>query len=330
MEGSSPQEHTEFIRQEAFRLGFSACGIARAERLNAHEQPLKSWLREGLHGAMGYMENHLDKRLDPRLLVPGARSVVVVTLNYFPKEKQHLQSPYIVSKYAYGKDYHYIMKEKLHQLSEKLRERVPMHEGRVFTDSGPVLERAWAVKAGLGWMGKNGCLIIPRKGSFFFLGELITNVELAPDPPFEKNLCGSCRRCLDACPTGALTAPARLDARRCISYLTIELKSPIPLDFRGKLRGRVFGCDICQDVCPHNRFAVPNTEASFQPLEIILNGDGKTWENLDESTFNQMVKKSLSPLKRAGYQKIKDNLQAARKAKTDIGRAGGQDLTGLR
>ena len=313
MEGSSPQEYAEFIKQEALKLGFSACGIARAERLSEHEQPLESWLAEGMHGAMGYMENHREKRLDPRLLVPGARSVIVVALNYFPQEKQHSDSSYIISKYAYGKDYHYILKEKLHQLSERLRDRVPTHEGREFTDSAPVLERAWGVKAGLGWTGKNSCLIIPSKGSFFFLGELITNVELKADLPFEKDLCGTCRRCLDACPTGALVAPGKLDARKCISYLTIELKSPVPEPFRGNLEGRIFGCDICQDVCPYNRFAKATEEEGFKPLEPILTWDKNAWESLDENNFNQMVKKLGSPIARVNYTKMKDNIRAAGK-----------------
>lgn len=313
MEGSSAQEHAEFIKQEALTLGFSACGIARAEKLTENEQPLKDWLSEGKHGAMAYMENHLEKRLDPRLLVPGARSVIVVALNYFPKENQHPGSPYLVSKYAYGKDYHFILKDKLNRLSERLRERVPSHEGRVFTDSAPVLERAWAVKAGLGWTGKNGCLIIPRKGSFFFLGELITNVDLRPDLPFEKNLCGTCTRCLESCPTKAIIAPGRLDARQCISYLTIELKDPVPEAFRGKMKGRIFGCDICQDVCPHNRFSTPAEEEGLKPLEPILSWDDKDWEGLDKTTFNQTVKKAGSPIGRVKHEKMKDNIKAAGK-----------------
>ncbi|MEE4177695.1 MAG: tRNA epoxyqueuosine(34) reductase QueG [Bacteroides sp.] len=311
MEGYSPKDNAEFLKQEALKLGFSACGIASAEKFREHKQPLKSWLSEGMHGAMGYMENHLEKRLDPRLLVPGARSVVVVALNYFPPAFQHPESPYIVSKYAYGKDYHFILKEKLQQLLEILKKREPAHQGRVFTDSAPVLERGWAVKAGLGWTGKNGCLIIPRKGSFFFLGELITNIELQPDIPFEKDLCGNCTLCMEACPTGALISPGKLDARKCISYLTIELKSPVPEPFRGKMKGRIFGCDICQDVCPHNRFAVPTDETGFLPLEPIRNWKAEQWENMEPVTFNQMVKKAASPMGRVTYSKIMDNISAA-------------------
>lgn len=311
MEGYSPKENAEFIKQEALKLGFTACGIALAEKLSGHEQPLKSWLAEGMHGAMGYMGNHLEKRLEPRLLVPGARSVVVVAMNYLPQIFQHPKSSYIVSKYAYGKDYHFIVKEKLHRLSEIFKERLPAHEGRVFTDSAPLLERAWAVKAGLGWTGKNGCLIIPRKGSFFFLGELITNIELQPDLPFEKDFCGNCTRCLEACPTGALVSAGKLDARKCISYLTIELKIPIPESFRGKLRGRIFGCDICQDVCPHNRFAIPTDEEAFLPIEPIRHWEAGQWEQVDSGTFNRMVKKAASPIGRISHKKLMENISAA-------------------
>lgn len=311
MQGPTPQEITTIIKQEALQLGFSACGVARAGKLTQHETPLKNWLKEGLHGAMGYMENHLEKRLDPRMLAEDARSVIVVAMNYFPKNLQNPQASYIVSKYAYGIDYHYIIKDKLRKLEEKLKELAPLHEGRVFTDSAPVLERAWAVKAGLGWTGKNGCLIIPRKGSFFFLGELITNVDLVPDAPFEKDFCGNCRRCMEACPTQAIVAPGELDARRCISYLTIELKDRIPDEFRRKMQGRIFGCDICQDVCPHNRFSEPTGEAFFDALEPIKEWANRKWEGLDQQEFNQTFKKAGSPLSRIKFEKLRDNIEVA-------------------
>ncbi len=311
MQGSTPQEITTIIKQEALHLGFAACGIARAGKLTQHETPLKDWLKEGLHGALGYMETHLEKRLDPRMMVAGARSVIVVAMNYFPKEQQNPRASYIVSKYAYGIDYHFIIKEKLRRLEQKLKELAPQHQGRVFTDSAPVLERAWAVQAGLGWTGKNGCLIIPRKGSFFFLGELITNIELVPDAAFEKDFCGNCRRCMDACPTQAIVAPGKLDARRCISYLTIEFKDKIPDEFRGKMQGRIFGCDICQDVCPHNRFSSPTAEAGFSALEPIRKWENKNWENLDRLGFNQTFKKAGSPLSRIKFEKLRDNIEAA-------------------
>lgn len=312
MEGSAPQELTKIIKQEALNLGFTACGIARAERLIEHEEPLKYWLKEGMHGKMGYMENHLEKRLDPRELVPNARSVIVVALNYFPRETRHPDAEYIVSKYAYGADYHFIIKDKLRRLSEKLKELAPERDGRAFTDSAPVLERAWAVRAGLGWTGKNGCLIIPRKGSYFFLGELITNVELTPNEPFEKDFCGNCRRCIDACPTRAIVSAGKLDARRCISYLTIELKGNIPEEFRCKMQGRIFGCDICQDVCPHNRFSSPTSEEMFSPLEPIREWDTQKWANISRNAFNQELRNMGSPMARIKYEKLVDNIDAAK------------------
>lgn len=311
MHGPSTQEITAIIKQEALQLGFTACGVATAEKLHAHETPLKKWLKEGMHGAMAYMENHLEKRLDPRMLVEGARSVIVVAMNYFPTEQQNPDASYLVSKYAYGIDYHFIIKEKLRKLEERLKELAPQHQGRVFTDSAPVLERAWAVQAGLGWTGKNGCLIIPRKGSFLFLGELITNIELRPDTPFEKDFCGNCRRCIDACPTGAFVAPKLLDARRCISYLTIELKDRIPVEFRKKMQGRIFGCDICQDVCPHNRFTEPTGESALNALTFVRNWSDDNWENIDKASFNRLVKKPKSPLSRIKFEKLRDNIDAA-------------------
>lgn len=311
MEGSKNQQFSKIIKQEAISLGFSACGIAAAGRLMAHEPHLRNWLDKGMNGAMAYMGNHLEKRLDPRLLVPEARSVIVVAMNYFPRQRQHAGSSYIVSKYAYGADYHYIMKEKLRRLEEKLKELAPEHQGRVFTDSAPVLERAWAVQAGLGWAAKNGCLIIPRKGSFFFLGEIITNIELEPDAPFEKDFCGNCRRCMQACPTGAIVAPRKVDARLCISYLTIELKENIPADLREKLKGRIFGCDVCQDVCPHNRFAQHCSEEAFSALPQITEWNNEDWEKLNKQGFNQTFKKSRSPLLRIKHEKLMDNIAAA-------------------
>ncbi|MBW6498611.1 MAG: tRNA epoxyqueuosine(34) reductase QueG [Bacteroidales bacterium] len=311
MHGPTKQEITDLIKQEALHLGFTACGVATAGKLIRHEAHLKNWLKEGMHGAMGYMENHLEKRLDPRMLVEGARSVIVVAMNYFPTEQQNPGASYLVSKYAYGIDYHFIIKEKLRKLEERLKELAPQHQGRVFTDSAPVLERAWAVQAGLGWTGKNGCLIIPRKGSFFFLGELITNLELTPDTPFEKDFCGNCIRCMEACPAQAIVAPGKLDARRCISYLTIELKDSIPDELRGKMKGRIFGCDICQDVCPHNRFAEPTIETGLDALEFVRNWNDENWKNIDSQSFNRLVKKQNSPLSRIKFKKLRDNIEAA-------------------
>lgn len=312
MDGPAPQEFSKIIKQEALKLGFTACGIARAERLIEHEAPLKKWLKEGMHGKMVYMENHFEKRLDPGKLVPNASSVIVVAMNYFPNKTQNPDAGYIVSKYAYGADYHFIIKDKLRKLSEKLKELAPEHDGREFTDSAPVMERAWAVRAGLGWTGKNACLIIPRKGSFFFLGELITKVELSPDEPFEKDFCGNCRRCIDACPTKAIVSPGKLDARRCISYLTIELKDHIPEEFRSKMQGWIFGCDICQDVCPHNRFSSPTSEEKFSPLKPIQEWDSQTWPEISRNEFNQQLRNMGSPMARIKYEKLADNINAAK------------------
>jgi len=317
MEALTPEILAQKIKQEALALGFDACGIATAGKLHEHEQSFTQWLKSGRNAKMGYMENNIEKRLDPRKLVEGARSVILVALNYYPQKFQNTGSAAIVSKYAYGIDYHYVVREKLRRLSGKLLELVPEHQGREFTDSAPVLERAWAVKAGLGWVGKNACLIIPRKGSFFFLGELITNVGLSPDKPFEKDHCGNCSRCIEACPTGAIVAPKTIDARRCISYLTIELKDRIPETFRGKLKGRIFGCDICQDVCPHNRFSAPTRETAFEQLQAIALWDTTEWKNLEKPRFNQMIKKALSPMARVKYEKLMDNISAALAAEED-------------
>ena len=311
MEASTPHILSNYVKKEALALGFDACGIAAAGNLREHEEPFKQWLTSGHNGKMGYMENNLEKRLDPRKLVDGARSVIVVALNYYPQKFQNPDSAAIVSKYAYGIDYHYVIRDKLQRLSAKLSEMAPDHQGREFTDSAPVLERAWAVKAGLGWVGKNACLIIPRKGSFFFLGELITNIELAPDKPFVKDHCGNCRRCIEACPTAAIVAPHTIDARHCISYLTIELKESIPEAFRGKLIGRIYGCDTCQDACPHNRFATPTRETAFEPIKAISEWDTRQWKKLEKPCFNREVKKVLSPMARVKYEKLMDNISAA-------------------
>lgn len=311
MQASTPEINANKIKLEAIALGFEACGIASAQKLYKYEQSFVQWLNKGLNGTMAYMGNHIPERLDPRLLVDGARSVIVVALNYFPEKKQNPRCGHLVSKYAQGIDYHFVMKEKLRLLSEKLTQMAPGHQGRVFTDSAPVLERAWAVEAGIGWIGKNACLIIPRKGSFYFLGEIITNIELAPSGAFEKDHCGNCTRCIDTCPTQAIIAPKTIDARRCISYLTIEMKDRIPAAFRGKMNGRIFGCDICQDVCPHNRFAAPTNQKSFEPLPAIAQWGSRQWENIDKQQFNLMLKKQLSAMARIKFEKLKDNIEAA-------------------
>ena len=299
------------IREQAAALGFDALGIARAETLESHQPLLSAYLEKGHHGKMGYMARHIDKRLDPRLLLKGARSVIVAAYNYYPAMGQAKGTSYRIARYAYGQDYHRVIKDKLHKLAQAVEEIAGKHTCRVFTDSAPVLEKAWAERAGLGKTGKNTCFIIPRKGSYLFLGEIITTMDLAPDEAFEKDLCGHCRRCMDACPTQAITDAGQLDARRCLSYLTIELKDRIPDEFRAKSRGWVFGCDICQEVCPHNRFAAPSNEKAFRPITAVAEWTDKEWEEMDRERFNQHIRKAGSPMGRITYDKMMDNIRCA-------------------
>jgi epoxyqueuosine reductase len=296
-----------FIKQKAQELGFSACGIAPARKLVEEEQRLKAYLENNYHGTMGYMVNHFEMRLDPTLLVSGAKSVVVVLLNYYPNKIQTGNNIPIVSKYAYGKDYHHVVKEKLQQLLQYINKEIAPVEGRIFTDSAPVLERAWAVQAGLGWIGKNGLLLNKELGSFFFIGELIIDLELEFDQPYEKEHCGSCNQCLSACPTQALIKPHILDARRCISYLTIELKDDIPDEFKPQLKNRVFGCDICQDVCPWNRQPKSHNIDEFIPSSELLNMNREEWQQMEQETFNRVF--HYSSVNRTGLQKLKMNIE---------------------
>jgi epoxyqueuosine reductase len=305
---------TQAIKKHALTLGFDACGIARAERLTAYENRLKQWLDNGSNAGMGYMQNHFEKRMDPTVLVPGAKSVVVLAHNYYPAEPQHPEAWYKVAKYAYGRDYHLVIKEKLFKLLDFAREVSGQQvKGRVFTDSAPVLERAWAQETGIGFIGKNSCIILPRKGSFFFLSEMIIDLELEPDKAFGKDLCGSCMRCMDACPTGAITQPGVVDANRCISYLTIESKEDIPETFAGKCGQWIFGCDICQDVCPYNRFASPHQEPAFKPLPFITLWNRSDWESLTRETYNTEIKNAGSPLSRARFEKLTGNIRFIQK-----------------
>lgn len=300
---SSPKE--ALIKAEAIRLGFDGCGIARADQVS--DAPfLRRWLEEECAAEMYYMHNHFEKRTDPRLLVEGCRSVIVVILNYYPAVKQREEVPQF-SYYAYGKDYHDVMKDKLRALYDYIHREIAPVEGRIFTDSAPVLERYWAVKAGLGFIGKNTQLIIPRKGSYFFIGELIIDLELDTDQPLSLS-CGTCTRCLDACPPQALTRPGCLDARRCISYQTIENKGPIAPETAKVLGNHVYGCDICQQVCPWNRFARPNATPEFQPSEAFLELDRKRLQELTEEEFRILFRHSA--VKRAGYNGLKRNFEA--------------------
>ena len=283
-----------------------SCGIAVATQLDEDAVRLEQWLNKGYQGGMAYMERHFDLRIDPRKLVPGAKSVITLLLNYFPSEQQQADAPKI-AKYAYGTDYHFVIKDKLNELLAFITEKIGAVMGRGFVDSAPVLERSWAVRSGLGWVGKNGNVLTRQSGSFFFIATLITDLDLIADAPFATDHCGTCTRCIDACPTQAIVSPTEIDAGKCISYLTIELKDAlIPGEFHNKMEGWMFGCDICQDVCPWNRFSKPNTEPQFTPIPEILDLTLREWEDMTEATFNKIFKNS--PLKRSKWKGIQRNL----------------------
>ena len=296
-------KYSQFIKQEAKRLGFLDCGIAKADFLESEAPRLESWLQNNFHGKMRYMENHFDKRLDPRLLVEGAKSVISLSYNYYPKEAQNTDT-YKISKYAYGEDYHHIIKQKLRELLHAINDKIGEVSGRCFVDSAPVLERAWAEKSGIGWNGKHSLLIQKQKGSFFFLAELIIDLELKYDNPTTTNHCGTCTKCIDACPTKAILPNNTIDGSKCISYLTIELKDSIPNQFKNQMENWMFGCDICQDVCPWNRFSKPHKEPLFTPKEELLKMNKKDWEEITEETFKKVFKKSaVKRTKFAGLQR---------------------------
>jgi len=300
---------SSMIKAEAVKLGFDGCGISRAGYLAADASRLTQWLKEKYHGSMSWMENHFEKRTDPTKLVEGAQSVISVILNYYPSEHQHAEDAPVVAKYAYGEDYHDVIRKKLKILLDFINTTITPVSGRAFTDSAPVLDRAWAARAGLGWIGKNTNLISPETGSFVFIGSLIVDIPLHYDSPI-GDLCGDCNRCIRACPTGAIIAPRVIDAGKCISYLTIEHKGEIDEAYRDKFMNRVFGCDICQDVCPWNRRSVPHRVKEFQPLPGLLEMDREDWHSLDEKQFTVRFKKSA--LKRAKFDGIKRNLDFIR------------------
>jgi epoxyqueuosine reductase len=301
------EQHTKIVKDIAQSMGFDSCGIAEAKRLDEDARRLEKWLNKGFHGEMKYMENHFDLRVDPTLLVPGAKSVITILYNYFPEQEQSQHLPK-VAKYAYGKDYHLVIREKLTDFLKRIREKIGQIEGRGFVDSAPVLERAWAVESGLGWVGKNGNLINKQKGSFFFIATLITDLKLKSDKPFVQDFCGTCNRCIEACPTDAILPNKEIQASQCISYFTIELKqSQLPDQYKTKSDEWIFGCDICQDVCPWNRFSQPNQEPSFEPLNSILSFTIQDWINTDQYTFNQLFKDS--PIKRSKWEGIQRNLK---------------------
>ena len=297
---------TSLIKQKAHELGFMFCGISKADFLEEEAKQLDHWLKNGNHGKMSYMENHFDKRLDPRLLVDDAKSVVSLMLNYFPSEAQQDNEVPKISKYAYGEDYHLVIKEKLKDLFQFIQDEIGEVGGRVFVDSAPVMDKAWAKRSGLGWMGKNTNIIHPKHGSFFFIAELILDIELVPDGPM-KDYCGTCTQCIDDCPTDAIIAPYVVDGSKCISYLTIELKDELlPSEFKGKMENWAFGCDICQDVCPWNRFSKPHNEARFNPHENLLKMSKAEWHDLTEEVFQELFKKSA--VKRTKFNGLKRNI----------------------
>ncbi len=286
------------------------CGISQAEFLEEEAPRLEQWLKKGMHGEMQYMENHFDKRLDPRLLVDGARSVISLGLNYYTELEQFDTSSPKISKYAYGSDYHLVIKEKLKQLLQVINEKIGEVGGRAFVDSAPVLDKAWAKKAGLGWIGKNTNLINQKSGSFFFLAELIVDLDLEYDIAPTADHCGTCTRCIDACPTEAIVAPYIVDGSRCISYLTIELKNEIPQEFAGKMDNWMFGCDVCQDVCPWNKFSVLNSEPAFTPHPDLMTLNKKDWQEITEDVFQKVFKNSA--VKRTKFGGLKRNISFLR------------------
>jgi epoxyqueuosine reductase len=299
--------YSELIKTEAKNLGFMFCGIAKAEFLEEEAPRLEQWLKKDMHGEMQYMENHFDKRLDPRLLVDGAKSVISLGLNYYSDHAQADPLAPRISKYAYGSDYHSVIKDKLRQLLQVINEKIGEVGGRAFVDSAPVLDKAWAKKAGLGWIGKNTNLISKQVGSFFFLAELIVDLELEYDIEPTADHCGTCTRCIDACPTDAIVGPYVVDGSRCISYLTIELKNEIPAKFKGKMDNWMFGCDICQDVCPWNRFSVLHHEPAFQPHPELLHLKSTDLEEITEDIFQKVFKNSA--VKRTKFQGLKRNIE---------------------
>jgi len=299
------QQLTQFLKDRAAALGFSFCGVAKAEFLADEAPRLEEWLRRGYQGKMSYLENHFDKRLDPTLLVPGAKTVVSLIYNYYPSKDLSRQGEYQIAKYAYGEDYHFVVRDKLTELMESLQQEAGAIAGRVFVDSAPVMERAWAQKTGAGWIGKNSLLLNRQHGSFFFLAELIIDLDLDYDGPV-KDYCGTCTACIDACPTDAITAPAVVDGSKCISYFTIELKEEIPASVKGKFENWIFGCDICQDVCPWNRFSKPNTEPRFTPPPELHDMTRQDWHEITDQVFSRIFKKS--PLKRTKLVGLKRNI----------------------
>ena len=297
-------QYSKLIKAEAQRLGFLSCGISKAEFLEEEAPRLEKWLKEDMHGEMHYMANHFDKRLDPSLLVPGARSVISLLYNYFPSETQQ-SGTYKISKYAYGKDYHFVIKDKLKSLYNYITEEIGEVGGRAFVDSAPVLDKVWAARSGIGWIGKHSNLLTQQLGSFYFIAELILDLDLEYDRPVTDH-CGDCTACIDACPTEAIVKPYLVDGSKCISYFTIELKNEIPTAYQGKFDDWIFGCDVCQDVCPWNRFSKKHSEPLFEPRPEILDMSKSEWEEITEEVFRDLFDKSA--IKRTKFKGLKRNI----------------------
>ena len=302
---NNTSKYSQLIKSEAKRLGFLSCGISKAEFLEDDAPRLEKWLNNNMHGNMSYMENHFDKRLDPTLLVEDSKSVISLLLNYYPNQEQ-ITSSYKLSKYAYGTDYHFVIKDKLKSLLHFIQDEIGEVHGRAFVDSAPVLDKAWAARSGLGWVGKHSNLLTQQVGSFYFIAELIIDLDLEYDYATTDH-CGSCTACIDACPTDAITEPYVVDGSKCISYFTIELKESIPSEFKGKMDDWMFGCDVCQDVCPWNRFSKSHNEPLFNPHPELLSMTKKDWEEITEDTFRKVFKKSA--VKRTKYSGLIRNIE---------------------
>ncbi len=298
------ERHTQLIKTKAAAAGFQSCGISKADFLEEEARHLENWLNNNYHGEMKYMENHFDKRLDPRLLVEGSKSVISLSYNYYPERPLETDG-FKISKYAYGEDYHEVIKDKLRNLVAELQEEIGEFSFRVFVDSAPFLEKAWARKSGIGWVGKNANLITKKNGSFYFLAEIICDLELIADNPVADH-CGSCRKCIDACPTQAIISDKIIDGSKCISYATIELKDQIPDYFKGKMDDWMFGCDVCQDVCPWNRFSAPTLEEKFQPNSQLKNFTKQDWKDITQEVFSSVFRRSA--VKRTKFAGLKRNL----------------------
>ncbi|MCQ4034976.1 tRNA epoxyqueuosine(34) reductase QueG [Kaistella montana] len=302
---TSAEKYSVLIKAKAKKFGFQNCGISKAGFLEEDAKPLENWLKQNYHGEMSYMENYFDKRLDPTLLVEGSKSVISLSYNYFPEDQISSLENFKISKYAYGQDYHQIIKEILGEMVAELKEEIGDFHCRVFVDSAPVLERSWAKKSGIGWVGKNANLITKQSGSFYFLAEIISDLELQEDLPTTDH-CGTCTKCIEACPTDAIVSEKIIDGSKCISYATIELKNEIPESFKNKMEDWMFGCDICQDVCPWNRFSAPHQQEKFKPNHFLKNSQKEDWKELSQELFSEIFRKS--PVKRTKFAGLKRNI----------------------